>query len=118
AERLGAARLHSELLDLSGAMAAALAALVVPLPPEHTAATQPTQASLPVSQPLVEPLTEREFEVLQLIADGMSNQQIADKLILSVGTVKFYTGQIYGKLGVNSRTQAVAQARALQLLAN
>jgi predicted ATPase/class 3 adenylate cyclase/DNA-binding CsgD family transcriptional regulator len=67
-------------------------------------------------QPLVEPLTARELEVLDLIAQGMSNQQVADTLIVSTGTVKWYTSQIYGKLGVKSRTQAVAQARALNLL--
>jgi DNA-binding CsgD family transcriptional regulator len=64
---------------------------------------------------LVEPLTAREQEVLGLIAEGLSNQAIADKLFLSLGTVKAYTSQIYGKLGVNSRTQAVAQARRLML---
>jgi ATP/maltotriose-dependent transcriptional regulator MalT len=67
-------------------------------------------------QPLVEPLTDRELEVLELIAQGMSNQQIAETLIVSVGTVKWYTSQIYGKLGVNSRTQAVAQAREINLI--
>jgi predicted ATPase/DNA-binding CsgD family transcriptional regulator len=67
-------------------------------------------------QPLIEPLTSRELEVLELIANGLTNQQIADELILSVGTVKFYTSQIYGKLGVSSRTQAVARARALDMV--
>lgn len=78
----------------------------------------PVSASpgLPVSQSLVEPLTEREREVLQLIADGLSNQAIADELVISVGTVKWYTRQIYGKLGVQTRTQAVARARAVGLL--
>jgi ATP/maltotriose-dependent transcriptional regulator MalT len=65
---------------------------------------------------LVEPLTEREREVLELIAAGLSNQEIADHLILSVGTVKWYAGQIYGKLAVQSRSQAIARAHALQLL--
>jgi len=65
---------------------------------------------------LIEPLTAREQEVLDLIVDGLSNQAIADRLILSIGTVKAYTSVIYRKLGVNSRTQAVAQARRLNLL--
>jgi predicted ATPase/DNA-binding CsgD family transcriptional regulator len=78
--------------------------------PEITPPAQPTE------QPLVEPLTARELEVLQLIADGLTNQQIAEELILSVGTVKFYTGQIYGKLQVHSRTQAVARGRELNML--
>lgn len=64
-------------------------------------------------QSLIEPLTERELEVLRLIADGLSNQEIADTLILSVGTVKWYTTQIYGKLGVQNRAQAVRRAQQL-----
>jgi predicted ATPase/DNA-binding NarL/FixJ family response regulator len=67
-------------------------------------------------QPLVEPLTPRELEVLRLIAEGMTNQQIAETLIISVGTAKFYTSQIYSKLTVSSRTQAVARAREVGLL--
>jgi LuxR family maltose regulon positive regulatory protein len=66
------------------------------------------------AQPLVEPLTPRELEVLQLIAGGLTNQQITDELVLSLGTVKWHTSQIYGKLAVSSRTQAIA--RALDLL--
>jgi LuxR family maltose regulon positive regulatory protein len=65
---------------------------------------------------LVEPLTERELEILQLIAHGLSNGEIAEKLFLTLGTVKVHTRNIYGKLGVSSRTQAVAQARSLGLL--
>ena len=64
---------------------------------------------------LVEPLSRRELQVLQLIADGLSNREIAARLVLSLNTVKGHTRKIYGKLGVNSRTQAVAQARALAL---
>jgi len=67
-------------------------------------------------QQLVEPLTNRELEVLDLIAQGLSNKQIAESLIVSTGTVKWYTSQIYGKLGVKSRTQAVARARELSLI--
>jgi DNA-binding CsgD family transcriptional regulator len=66
--------------------------------------------------PLIEPLTEREQEVMQLLAEGLSNQEIADRLIVAIGTVKWYTRQIYGKLGVQSRTQAIAHARHLNLL--
>ena len=61
-------------------------------------------------------LTERELQVLGLIADGFSNRAIAENLIFSVGTVKWYVHQIHSKLGVNSRTQAIARARELQLL--
>ena len=65
--------------------------------------------------PLVEPLTERECEVLQLLTDGASNREIADHLVLSVNTVKKHVLNIYGKLGVQSRTQAIAKARSLNL---
>ena len=61
--------------------------------------------------PLIEPLTERELEVLRLIARGLSNREIASELVLTLGTVKWYNRQIYSKLGVHSRTQAVAQAK-------
>ncbi|RMF03819.1 MAG: hypothetical protein D6768_04950 [Chloroflexi bacterium] len=65
---------------------------------------------------LVEPLTERELEVLQLIAAGESNKEAAAALVVTVGTVKKHLSNIFGKLGVNSRTQAVAKARELNLL--
>lgn len=67
-------------------------------------------------QPLAEPLTERELEVLNLIAAGLSNQAIAETLYITVGTVKRHTVNIYGKLGVNSRTQASVKARELKLI--
>jgi DNA-binding NarL/FixJ family response regulator len=62
------------------------------------------------------PLTARELEVLRLIADGLSNREIAQRLFVSVGTVKAHVNHIYGKLLVRSRTQAVARARELQLI--
>lgn len=65
---------------------------------------------------LVEPLSEREFEILQLIAAGQSNEEIAQTLVIAVGTVKKHINNIYGKLGVHSRTQALAQVKALNLL--
>jgi LuxR family maltose regulon positive regulatory protein len=67
-------------------------------------------------QPLIEPLSERELEVLRLIAAGYSNQEIADRLIIAQGTVKRHINNIYGKLQVGSRTQAVAAARDLHIL--
>jgi len=66
--------------------------------------------------PLVEPLTRRELEVLRLIADGLKNQEIADRLVISVATVKRHVTNIYGKLGVGRRVQAVARAQELGLL--
>ena len=68
------------------------------------------------STDLVEQLTPREMEVLKLLASGDSNQTIADKLVITVRTVKKHTGNIYGKLGASSRIQAVAQAHELGLL--
>jgi LuxR family maltose regulon positive regulatory protein len=67
-------------------------------------------------QPLVEPLTERELEVLRLIAAGLSNREIAQELVIAVSTVKSHVNHIYGKLGVKNRTQAVAKAHDLALL--
>jgi LuxR family maltose regulon positive regulatory protein len=62
---------------------------------------------------LVEPLSEREVEVLELIAEGLSNQEIANRLHISLSTVKGHNSNIYGKLAVNKRTQAVARAKEL-----
>jgi LuxR family maltose regulon positive regulatory protein len=70
----------------------------------------------PGPSPLVEPLTERELEVLRLMAAGLSNREIGDDLVLAMGTVKAHLHNIYGKLGVRSRVQAAARARELQLL--
>jgi LuxR family maltose regulon positive regulatory protein len=65
---------------------------------------------------LIEPLSGREVEILQLIAAGLSNREIAQELSITLGTVKVHTSNIYGKLAVGSRTQAVAKARALGIL--
>jgi LuxR family maltose regulon positive regulatory protein len=67
-------------------------------------------------RPLIEPLSERELEVLRLIASGLSNREIAEELVIATGTVKRHINHIYGKLGVHSRTQAVAEAKELGLL--
>jgi ATP/maltotriose-dependent transcriptional regulator MalT len=61
-------------------------------------------------------LSERELEVLQHIAAGMSNRQIAQEMFVSLGTVKTHINNIYRKLGTHSRTQAVARARDLNLI--
>ena len=70
----------------------------------------------PLPKPLTEPLTSREMEVLKLIGAGYSNQDIAEKLIISFTTVKRHISNIYTKLDVNSRTQAVAIGKELKLL--
>jgi LuxR family maltose regulon positive regulatory protein len=66
--------------------------------------------------PIVEPLTKRERQILQLIAEGLTNKEIAQKLVISVGTVKVHAHNIYGKLDVSGRTQAIAKAREMGLL--
>ncbi len=65
---------------------------------------------------LMDPLSSRELEVLHLIAAGLSNREIAEKLFISLNTVKTHTKNINSKLNVNSRTRAVARAKALNLL--
>ena len=65
---------------------------------------------------MVETLSKREIEVLQLIAEGLSNKEIASKLFVGLHTIKWHTGNIYGKLNVKSRTQAVAKARLLNII--
>ena len=65
---------------------------------------------------LIEPLSEREIDVLQLIAKGLTNQAIATRLFLSVHTIKTHPRNIYGKLAVNNWTQAVERARTLGIL--
>src|SRR5258706_6337184 len=67
-------------------------------------------------QPPADHLTHRELEILHLVTDGLSNQAIAGQLFLSEGTVKWYLKQIYSKLHVGSRTQAIAAARSSGLL--
>jgi len=69
-----------------------------------------------IPQPLVEPLSVRELEVLRLMATGLKYQEIAGKLVISVNTVRHHTRNIYSKLEVNSRAQAVARAQDLGLL--
>ena len=72
-------------------------------------------SSLAASE-LVEPLSQRELEVLQIIALGKTNEEIAQQLIIARGTVKAHTSSIYRKLDVANRTEAVARARLLGLL--
>jgi ATP/maltotriose-dependent transcriptional regulator MalT len=65
---------------------------------------------------LLDPLSKRELEVLQVMAEGLSNQEIGARLFVSLNTVKVHTRNIYSKLGIHNRTQAVARARTLGLL--
>ncbi|MFN2226217.1 MAG: LuxR C-terminal-related transcriptional regulator, partial [Anaerolineae bacterium] len=82
--------------------------------PQEGAAPAPDRGS-PSPAAMVEPLTAREREVLRLIAAGLSNKEIARQLVVSVGTVKSHAHNLYGKLGVSGRTQALARARELGL---
>ncbi len=80
--------------------------------------TQPTTAQVapPDSSALVEPLSARELEVLRLVEQGLTNSEIAGRLVLAPSTVKTHINNIYGKLGVQTRTQALKRARELGLL--
>lgn len=90
--------------------------LTTPLPADSIPASPAAHQHTAATRALVEPLTARELAVLRLIAAGRSNREIADELYLSANTVRSYNHQLYGKLGVGSRTQAVARARELGLL--
>ena len=82
--------------------------------PEKTTVNQPKLSDTD----WIEPLSNRELEVLQLIAEGLSRQGIAAQLVLSLNTIKTHTRNIYSKLGVNNQMQAVGKARGLGLLEN
>ncbi len=80
-------------------------------------ASSGVDASTPLPQSaLIEPLSDRELAVLRLIADGLSNAEIAAHLVIATSTIKTHINNLYGKLNVRSRTQAVARARELQLI--
>jgi len=66
-------------------------------------------------QPLIEPLSRRELEVLELIMQGLSNREICDKLFIALDTVKGHNTRIYGKLGVKTRIMAIKEAGSLHL---
>ena len=86
---------------------------ILKAPEENKSPTTPPTST---SHPLLEPLSERESEVLRLIIAGFSNREIADQLAIPVSTVKWYVNAIYGKLQVDSRKKAIAWARELHLV--
>jgi LuxR family maltose regulon positive regulatory protein len=90
-----------------------LAALDTPVPVTGRASSH---LAANTAQSLIEPLSPRELEVLNLIAQGLSNHEIGEQLFLALSTVKGHNRVIFGKLGVQRRTEAVARARELGLL--
>jgi ATP/maltotriose-dependent transcriptional regulator MalT len=113
---------HLKVLNQDGVLAYAL------FEGGRQVALAPSPASLAVNgssgatpgegmpEPLAEPLSERELEVLTLLASGRSNKEIAGDLFVAVGTVKTHTNNIYRKLGTKNRAEALARARSLKLL--
>jgi LuxR family maltose regulon positive regulatory protein len=91
-----------------------LATFSVQLPSQEASSAADVDSDLK----LIEPLTRREREILNHIAAGDSNQMIADKLVITLSAVKKHTRNIFAKLNVNSRTQAVARARQLKLISS
>ncbi len=85
--------------------------LLMAFPPTKTGVE-----SIPAGPELAEPLTERELEVMRLISQGLKYSEIAARLFITVNTVRFYVKEIYGKLNVNNRTQAIETARQLGVL--
>ena len=74
------------------------------------------EPQLPPTQLLAEPLSERELEVLRLLATGLSNPEIADELVIAVSTVRSHCKSIYGKLNVHRRWDAVNRGSELGLI--
>ncbi len=94
----------------------------LPIPPGYarslTLAFRPRHGDhvSPAASELLEPLSDREIEVLRTVAAGLTNREAARKLFVEPSTVKKHLEHIYGKLGVRNRTQSVARARELELL--
>ena len=111
---VGKGRPMAELLAEAlhhGLQSAAFARFVL----DHfSSAPTPVQPSSPAA--LAEPLTEREIEVLHLMADGLTYEAIAQRLIISVNTVRYHVKGLYGKLGAGSRAEAIARGRELRLV--
>jgi LuxR family maltose regulon positive regulatory protein len=85
--------------------------------PEYVLSAVPSVKELTVNtQALVEPLSQREIEVLRLMAEGYKYKEIAERLVISVNTVRHHTRNVYGKLEVNNRAQAIGKAKKLNLM--
>ncbi len=75
-----------------------------------------SETQKPSAQPLIEPLSSRELEVLQLIAQGLTNREIAERLYLALDTIKGHNRRVFGKLGVKNRAQAINKAISLKII--
>jgi LuxR family maltose regulon positive regulatory protein len=106
------ARHRGRAVTGSGAATEHLRQVIQAFPPAKAPA-----GDIPVPAGLIEPLTERELEVLQLLAAGRRNRDIAQELVVTQETVKKHLSHIFDKLGAANRTQAVAHARRLGLIA-
>jgi ATP/maltotriose-dependent transcriptional regulator MalT len=117
-----ATRGHLRVLNREGVLAYALSEKGQRPSLEATTAAKPaaglsaTARGEDAPEPLAEPLSERELEVLTLLASGRPNREVARDLFVSVGTVKTHTNNIYRKLGVRNRAEALARARSLKLV--
>ena len=108
---------HLDLRVENGVMAYALRERDrLPEPAEISVPSEPDSEGGGTSRRLDDPLSERELEVLTLLASGRTNSEVARELFVSVGTVKSHTGNIYRKLGARNRAEAVARAREFNLL--
>jgi LuxR family transcriptional regulator, maltose regulon positive regulatory protein len=107
---LSKARASGLMLDYTGRLLGAFE------PEASTDEGTPPHAGYADAQSLADSLSEREREVLLLIAEGLSNRRISERLFLALDTVKGHNRRIFGKLGVQSRTEAIARARELGLL--
>ena len=112
AELLRAAAIQGIMPDYTGKLLAVFG-IEKPSRLDQMDSTHPAAAG---SKSLIKPLSGRELQILSLIAAGKKNQEIADQLIISLNTVRYHTKNLYGKLGVNKRTQAVAKAQELDLI--
>jgi DNA-binding CsgD family transcriptional regulator len=93
-----------------------IAALNPEMQGEAAKSAQPPSFASDANDALIDPLSERELEVLRLVAAGLSNKQVAEQLVVDVTTVKKHITHIYDKLGVASRTQAILRAQELKLI--
>ena len=106
----------AEQIDRESIDAEYLQTILEAFPADVQSASQTKPKPAAVKEELIDPLSERELEILQLIDEGLSNREITERLFITLHTVKKHSSNIYAKLGVSSRTQAVARARQLGLL--